>query len=109
MDKIKVTIKEFDADSGSLVVSFGCEESDPNTNNYPSLAYQPTMWPDITDPVEVLKRIAFSGISIVEMQKIKEQFAADEQRLNAYKSLVGQTFEFDVAELMAPTLENQND
>jgi hypothetical protein len=103
MNTIKLKVRGFDEDSQSLLISFGCDESHSESlDNCQVLAYQPTMWPDIADPLEVLKRIAFSGIHIVEMQKIKDQFAADESKVNAYKGLVGETFEFPVSELLAP-------
>lgn len=105
MEKIKLKIRAFDEISNSLIVAFGCDDThDSALDTCNALAYQPTMFPDVNDPEEVLRRIAFSGISLVEQQKVIEAFAADTNKLNAYKSLVGQSFEFSVSELLTPTI-----
>jgi hypothetical protein len=105
VEKIKLKIRAFDEISNSLIVAFGCDDThDSALDTCNALAYQPTMFPDVNDPEEVLRRIAFSGISLVEQQKVIEAFAADTNKLNAYKSLVGQSFEFSVSELLTPTI-----
>lgn len=107
MEKIKLKIREFDAISNSLIVSFGDETtSNEKLDASMALAYQPTMFPDIIDnPQEILKRIAFSGISVIEQQKIKETFIADTNKINAFKSLIGQSFEFLVSELTSSIVD----
>jgi hypothetical protein len=111
MEKIKVKIRAFDEASNSLIVAFGCDDTDDVVlDTCTALAYQPTMFSDVVDPTEVLRRIAFSGISLVQQQKIQEAFAADTNRINTYKSFVGQSFEFSIAELTAPPIvENSNE
>lgn len=105
MEKIKLKIRDFDEASNSLIVAFGCDDThDSVLDTCPALAYQPTMFPDINDPEEILRRIAFSGISLVEQQKAKDAFAADTNKVNVYKALVGQSFEFSVSELLTPTI-----
>jgi hypothetical protein len=103
MEKIKVKIVAFDEESLSLVVAFGDSNSnfDASERNV-TLAYQPTMWPDVTDPNELLKRIAFSGIGILETEKLKKDFATNSSNITTYKSMAGQVFEFSVQELLSP-------
>jgi hypothetical protein len=57
------------------------------------------MWPDVTDPDEIKKRIAMAGMHHTQMQEAKEKFVADAQRVTALKAMVGQTQDFTVNEL----------
>lgn len=105
MEKIKLKIRGFDESSNSLIVAFGCDDTHESVlDTCTVLAYQPTMFPDVNDPKEILRRIAFSGISLVEQQKTSDAFAADTDKINAYKALVGQSFEFSVSELLTPSI-----
>lgn len=105
MDVIKVKICGYEEDSNSLIVSFGCDETEADhTDTCQRLAYQPTMFSDLSEPEDVIKRIAVSGISIVQQQKQLEEFIADQNRVNAFKAMVGQTFQFSVQELLAPAV-----
>ena len=105
MNKIKLKINGYDEESDSLLVSFASDETqsqDPAT--YQSYAYQPmTMWPDITDVNEIKKRLAQAGIYLAEQQKIKEQFKAAPEKVEAYKAMVGQVLEFNVTDLTTPS------
>ena len=102
MIKLFMKIKAYDEASNSLLVSFASDETkSQNPLDYPEYAYQPlTMWPDITNPGEVQKRIAQSGIVLAEQQKIKEAFVSNPTQLDAYKNMVGQTIEYNVSELI---------
>jgi hypothetical protein len=104
MNKIKLTITGYDEESHSLLVSFASDTTaskDPSA--YPSYAFQPlTMWPDVTDVEELKKRIAVAGVYSAQTQAAMEKFVADAERIAAMKSLVGQTCEFTVNELLAP-------
>jgi hypothetical protein len=101
MNTLKMKIHGFDESNYSLIISYASDEtqsSDPDS--YESYAYQPmSMWPDITDVEEIKKRLAHTGIYMAEQQKIKEQFIADEARINALKALVGTVFEYSIADL----------
>jgi hypothetical protein len=104
MNKLFMKVKDYDEVSNSLIVSFASDETESqNPSDYPEYAYQPlTMWPDITNPIEIQKRIAQSGIVLAEQQKIKENFSADPTKMEMYKNMVGQTIEYNVAELILP-------
>jgi hypothetical protein len=108
MKKIKLKIKGYDEDSNSLIVSFASDETQSqNPDDYQSYAYQPmTMWPDINDVNEITKRIAQAGIYLAEQQKIKEQFVADTSKVEAYKALVGNEVEFNIADITTTTSYN---
>lgn len=97
-------IKGYEEASNSLIVSFASDETQSqDPSNYTDYAYQPmTMWPDITDPTEIKKRIAQSGIVLAEQQKIKEVFVLNPTQVNAYKNMVGQTIEYSMSELIPP-------
>jgi hypothetical protein len=102
MNSVNMKIVGYDEDSQSLLVSFASDvtrSQDPE--QYPALAFQPiTMWPDVTDMVEIKKRIAIAGMHHVERQKSKENFLSDPNRVAALKSLVGQSFTYPVADLI---------
>lgn len=103
MDKVRMKITGYDEISHSLLVSFASDTTkSQNPMDYPTYAFQPlTMWPDVTDPNEIKKRIAVAGMHHAQMQEAKENFVADPQRVNAFKAMVGQTQEFTVVELVA--------
>jgi len=59
------------------------------------------MWPDVTNIEELKKNIATVGMHHAQMQEAKEKFVLDTNRIASLKALVGQTYEFTVAELTA--------
>jgi len=101
MNSVHMKIVGYDEDSQSLLVSFASDvtrSQDPE--QYPALAFQPiTMWPDVTDMVEIKKRIAIAGMHHVERQKSKENFFSDPNKVASLKSLVGQSFTYQVSDL----------
>lgn len=101
MDKIKMTITGYDDASNSLLVAFASDTTkSSNPEDYPSYAFQPlTMWPDISDPNEIKKRIAMAGIYQVTLQEAEEKFVADPDKVTAFKDMVGQTYDFTITEL----------
>jgi hypothetical protein len=102
MQTLKMKIVGYEEESHSLIVSFASDETasqDPSA--YPSYAYQPmSMWPDITDPEELIKRIGHAGIHMAEQQKIKESFVQNQQLIDNLKSFVGQEKTYDVTALL---------
>lgn len=101
MDKVKMKITGYDEISNSLLVCFASDTTkSQNPEDYPTYAFQPlTMWPDVTDPNEIKKRIAMAGMHHAEMQEAEEKFVADPHRINTFKSMAGQTHEYTVNEL----------
>jgi len=104
MNKLFMKIKGYEEASNSLIVSFASDETQSqDPSDYTEYAYQPMiMWPDITDPTEIQKRIAQSGIVLVGQQKIKEAFVLNPAQLDTYKNMVGQTIEYSMSELIPP-------
>jgi hypothetical protein len=102
MNSVNMKVVGYDEESHSLLVSFASDETrsqDPEA--YPALAFQPiNMWPDVSDVVEIKKRIAAAGMFHVKQQKSKENFTADPNRVAALKSLVGQSFTYPVSDLI---------
>lgn len=95
----------FDEPSNSLLVSFASDEtSSQNPEDYAALAFQPaTMWPGVNDLTEIKKRIAVAGMYTTSVQAIREKLSADTTRIDALKSLVGQTASFAISDLEAPS------
>lgn len=102
MDKVRMKIMGYDEASHSLLVSFASDTTkSQDPADYPAYAFQPlTMWPDVTDPNEIKKRIAMAGMHHAQMQEAKENFVADPERINAFKAMAGQVQEFTVNELI---------
>jgi len=112
METIKLKVCGYEDASNSLIISFGCGTDSPEKLDiYEKLAYQPTMWPDAStvEPTEIIKRIAVSGVSLVEQRKIKETFVENKNQIDAFKGLIGQTFEFSVQELYTPMVQESAD
>lgn len=104
MHNIKYKVTSFDSESGSLLVSFASDTTaSVNPEDYQSVAFQPaTMWPDVSDPEEIKRRIAQAGIVIVEQQVRTESLVSSVQRVSELKNLVGNTFTYSTLSLEEP-------
>ena len=109
MNKIKLKINGYDEDSYSLLVSFASDTTkSQDPTEYPVLAYQPqNMWPGVTDISQLPKLIAAAGMWQAEQQTIKEQYSSDPEKQAALQAMVGQTFSFDVLDLVTPPITNE--
>lgn len=103
MNKIKYKIKRYDEDSHSIIVSFSSDETATNNpDDYAEYALQPLQtYPDVTDMEELKKKIALEGIALAELGKIEEDARANTTMQNNWKSLVGQTFEYNVSDVQS--------
>jgi hypothetical protein len=104
MNTLYMKVHSFDEQSNSLIVSFASDTtSSQNPDDYTKYAYQPiNMWPDVTDPVEIKKRIAVAGVYHAEQQEREEKFVADPAKVQAYKNMVGQGASYLIADLIPP-------
>jgi hypothetical protein len=104
MNTLYIKIHAFEEQSNSLIVSFASDTTlSQNPDDYPKYAYQPmNMWPDITDPAEIKKRIATAGLYHAEQQEREEKFIADPTKVQAYKDMVGQGSSYLVTDLTPP-------
>lgn len=104
MQTLKMKINGYDEQSNSLMVSFCSDETlSQSPDAYQSFAYQPyLMWPDIEDINELKKRIAVAGMYEAQQQAKKESLASDQQKIDAFKALVGQEFVYSVNDLLPP-------
>lgn len=109
MNTIYMKVKAFEESSYSLLVSFASDTTkSQNPDDYPMYAFQPmNMWPDVSDPTEIVKRIAVAGMYHAEQQAREEAFNADTQKQEQYSALVGQQATYAVADLLGPE-RNQN-
>ena len=103
MQTLYMKIHAFEEQSYSLLVSFASDTTkyqDPD--KYPAYAFQPmNMWPDVTDPAEIKKRIAVSGVHHAEQQEREENFIADLVKMAEYKAMVNTTDSFQIGDLIA--------
>jgi hypothetical protein len=101
-------IHSFEEQSNSLIVSFASDTTiSQNPDDYPSYAYQPVnMWPDISDPAEIKKRIAIAGVYLVEQQERQEKFVVDTNKIQEYRDMVGQVNSYSATELVLPVEES---
>lgn len=108
MNILYMKIHAFEEQSYSLLVSFASDTTkSQNPDDYPSYAFQPmNMWPDISDPAEIKKRIATAGVYHVEQQEREEKFIADSTKVQQYKDMVGQENSYSIGNLVSPSLEN---
>lgn len=104
MQILKMKIQSFDEQTNSLLVSFASDTTQSqNPDDYPAYAYQPVnMWPDITDPAEIKKRIAISGIHHAEQQERRERFSANLVARQEYRNMIGQEVSYPLSDLIPP-------
>lgn len=99
INKVTMKIYDFDEASNSLIIAFKSDKSEKSIDEYPRMAYQPTMFED-TDPEIIIKKFAMAGISIAEMQDKQEQLKKNNVAVDAYKNKVGQELTFNVSDLI---------
>jgi hypothetical protein len=101
MEKITMKVVDWDESSMSLIVKFNSDINETDIEQARPLAYQPmSMFPNVQDINEVIKRVAVSGIHLCEMQALEEQNRKNEEKLQKFRELKDQTFEFTVDELL---------
>lgn len=107
MQTLYMKVQSFDEHSYSLIVSFASDTTKyQNPDMYPSYAFQPmNMWPDVSDPVEIKKRIAVAGMYHAEQQEREEKFIADPTKVAQYQAMVGQEDSYPVSGLIPPPVD----
>jgi hypothetical protein len=100
MPSIKMKIVNYDPSTSSLIVSFASEKAKKSIEEYPSCAYQPTMF-DTHDPEKVIENIARAGIFVTQQQDKEEEFQENTNLTQVYQSYIGKEFDFDVDTLLA--------
>lgn len=108
MNTLYMKIHFFEEQSYSLLVSFASDTTkSQNPDDYPKYAYQPmNMWPDVTDPMEIKKRIAVAGVYHAEQQEREEKFIADPIKVQQYKDMVGQETSYPIGDLVPSSPTN---
>lgn len=105
MNTLYMKIHGFEEQSYSLLVSFASDTTkSQNPDDYPCYAFQPmNMWPDISDPDEIKKRIAVAGVYHVEQQEREEKFMSDPDKVQQYRAMVGEQDSYPVGALLPIT------
>lgn len=108
MNTLYMKIQGFEEQSYSLIVSFASDKTkSQNPDDYPAYAFQPmNMWPDVTDPQEIVKRIAVAGVYHAEQQARNEEFSTNVERIDALKALVSQQSQYSASELAPQQIES---
>ena len=87
-------------DGENLIVSFSSDRNKKNVDEYERVNFQPALsFPDITDPEEIIKRIAFYGIHHCENEIRREKAKNNKEFEEFYKSKVNKVLEFDIPQL----------
>lgn len=96
MSKKYVTLKiyELNEEMNSLVVAFNSEKATKNIDEQNRYNYELSMF-DTTDPDLIIKHIARSGMSIVEMQDKREAVSKNTTLKDAFHARIGQTLTFE--------------
>lgn len=107
MNTLYMKIQSFEEQSYSLIVSFASDKTkSQNPDDYPSYAFQPmNMWPDVTDPQEITKRIAVAGVYHVEQQARNEELASNTVKIDALRALVNHQSQYPASELLPQQIE----
>lgn len=108
MNTLYMKVHSYEEQSYSLIVSFASDETkSQNPDEYTSYAFQPmNMWPDVTDPQEILKRIAVAGVYHAEQQARNEAFILNTSRIDSLKNLVNQEAQFAASDLLPQQIES---
>jgi len=102
MNTLYMKIHAFEEQSYSLLVSFASDTTkSQNPDDYQPFAFQPmNMWPDVSDPEEIKKRIAVAGVYHAEQQEREEKFIADPTKVQQYQAMVGQENSYPMSALL---------
>jgi len=108
VNTLYMKIHSFEEQSYSLLVSFASDTTkSQDPNDYPAYAFQPMkMWPDVSDPAEIKKRIAIAGVYTAEQQEHEEKFIADPIKVQQYKDMLGQENSYLINDLIPPAPED---
>lgn len=98
MQSIKMKIHGYDEASKTMTVSFASDDNLQGPEAYTPLAYQTHFFQE-TDPNEILKKIAKSGLSIAQTQRLQETRDENPAADAVFQSLVGQTLEYTLDDL----------
>ena len=101
MTTLKMKVLSYEDATDSLIVSFASSDNvSQNPEDYQGFAYQPAnMWPDAQSVEEIKKRIAVSGLYVVEQQKRREDLQNNPSRKLELKALVGEVFTYTTSAL----------
>jgi len=107
MNMLYMKIHAFEETSYSLIVSFASDTTkSQNPDDYNRYAFQPmNMWPDVTDPAEIKKRIAVAGVYHAEQQEREEKFIANPTKMQSYRDMVGQGSSYLATDLLPPAID----
>jgi len=101
--KLYVKIHSFEESTETLIVSYASDETvSQNPDDYRKLSIQPrSLWPNVTDPEELKKKIAQIGLAQAAEQKKIEDSAKVPLNIDLFNSLVSnKKLSYDVKNLV---------
>lgn len=96
MQTLKMKIHEYDEQNGSLIVSFSTDESLGTPDDYRPIAFQPNIYAEYDSAETEVFNIAVRGLPVAKEQDRLEKLTVDQNRIDYYNSLVGQTLTYNV-------------
>ena len=113
MNKVKFKIKSYDPETSTIIVRYASDDTaSSNPDDYEEVAMQPNLqFTDVTDFEQIKKFVAEAGIGICESQKVMEKAVAEQPMRSNWESVVGQTFEYNVDDVLQQevTVTNANE
>ena len=107
MTKLNMKIHSYDEIGNSFLVSFSTDMSAKTVDEYQKYAFQ-THRMGVTDPNDVIKSMAMSGLRIAQQQDMEDTILADKTQIDKYKDLVGGTFTIDESEIIVDQINQTN-
>ena len=101
MKSVQMKVVGWDEDTLSLIVKFAYADDTEGIDVATPLSYQPyNMFPDVDDVQDLAKRLAVSGITICDQKERLQAARADTAKKEQLASLVGETFEYTLEDLL---------
>lgn len=100
--KYKIHVSGYLEQSNQLLVSFSSDETNHDAADYQSLAFDVVPYGDVAAQ-EILDTIAKLAPTICSDIRVAETYEGDDSRAEDLRAFVGQSFEYDEAQLTPPS------
>lgn len=104
--KYKIYVSGYLEQSNQLLVSFSSDDTNHEAADYQALAFDVVPYGDVTAQ-EILDAIAKLAPTICSDIRVAETYEGDDSRAEELRAFVGQSFEYDEAQLIAPSAATQ--
>lgn len=97
MEILNLKVHEFNEETNSLIVSFSTNDSIKTPDEYTRYSFVPSIYSDEQPATASLYNIAQQGVSVARDQNQKDLLQLDQTKLEYYRSIVGQTFQYNIS------------